>query len=246
VKILLTATVTPQVTWDLHIQDPRVRRREYVESLRRWVSEASVLGATVVMIENSGEDLERLAVDALDEVPDSLRLVQAPPPSQADVDRGKGSAEAAMMDQFCETFYDDPAELWFKCTGRLFVRNLARCMPVALPPNPIIARVAMNLQQMDTRFFGSTTAIWRSHFTGAGVHVSDRDEVFLEKVLMRRVFTAMGGGANLVRFGAQPAFLGRSGTHADRVYDSPANRLKRLATNRLEDVLKGPLGRKHF
>jgi hypothetical protein len=246
VKILLTASVTPQVTWDLHIQDPLIRRRQYVESLRRWVPAAYRLGASVVIIENSGEDLERLTVDAVGEVPDRVRLVNAPSPSSVEIDRGKGSAEAAMMDQFCEMTYDDPAEIWFKCTGRLFVKNIDRCIPGALPPNPIMARVAMNLQQIDTRFFGTTAAIWRAHFTGVGVHVNDRQQVFIERVLMRRVCTALGEGANLVRFGAQPAFFGRSATHADRVYDSPINQLKRLAMNLLEDVIKGPLGGKYF
>jgi hypothetical protein len=99
---------------------------------------------------------------------------------------------------------------------------------------------------MDTRFFGSSAGIWHDYFTGAGVHVRDRDEVFIEKVLMRRTLTAMGEGAQLLRFAAQPAFLGRSGTHADRVYDSLRSRLKRLGTNQLEKMLRGPLSGKQY
>jgi hypothetical protein len=246
VKILLTATVTPQVTWDLHIADPAVRRHQYVESLRRWVPTAARHGATLVVVENSGEDLTVLACEAVGSVPDELILVNAPPPTPRDVERGKGAAEAAMMDLFSETFFGDPDEAWYKVTGRLFVKNFARCVPTALPPDSVVARVSMNLRHMDTRFFGATAGLWRSHFTGAGVDVDDRREVFLEKVLMRRVLSAMGQGANLLRFGAQPAWYGRSGTHADRVYDSMPNRVKRLATNQLENLLKGPLRGKQY
>ncbi|SFT33946.1 hypothetical protein SAMN05660657_00199 [Geodermatophilus amargosae] len=245
-RILLTATVTPQVTWDLHIQDPEVRRRQYVESLRRWVPTAAAYGATLVLVENSGEDLERLAHDAVGEVPRHVRFLPAPAPSSDDVERGKGAAEAAMLDLFSGSSADDDDAVWYKVTGRLFVRNFARCVPDGLPPDSIVARAAMDLRQMDTRFFGATAGFWRGHLTGAGVHVDDRAEFFLEKVLMRRVLTAMGQGAELLRFGAQPAWYGRSGTHADRVYDSLPNRAKRLATNQLESLLKGPLRGKQY
>ena len=244
-KILLTATVTPQIVADLYIRDPIERRHHYRESLRRWMPVAARHGATLVLVENSGEDLERLAHDAVGETPKLLHLVQAPPPSVQDVHRGKGAAEAAMMDLFSEMFLDDPREPWYKVTGRLFVKNFSQCIP-ALPSRSVVARVAMDLQQMDTRFFGATAGLWQRYFTGAGEHVYDPNDMFLEKVLMRRTLTAMGDGARLLRFGAQPAFMGRSGTHADRVYDSMGARLKRLGTNPLESMLKGPLKRKQF
>jgi hypothetical protein len=246
VKILLTATVTPQVLEDLHIRDPAERRRQYRESLRRWIPIAAKHSAMLVLVENSGEDLARLAHGALGEVPDLLRLVQAPAPSPHDVDRGKGAAEAAMMDLFCDQFLDDPTETWYKVTGRLFVKNFSRCIPELLPPNSAVARVAMNFRQMDTRFFGASAGLWKEHFTGAGVHVRDRDDIFIEKILMRRMLAAMADGAQLLRFDAQPAFAGRSGTHADRVYDSLSSRVKRLGTGPLERLLKGPLSGKQY
>ncbi|MGY1735353.1 hypothetical protein [Geodermatophilus sp. SYSU D00684] len=245
-KILLTATVTPQVTWDLHIQDPAVRRGQYVEALRRWVPTADAHGAVLVLVENSGEDLTRLARDAVGAVPGHLRLVEAPLPDPADVARGKGATEAAMMDLFCEDFFGDPDETWYKVTGRLFVRNFARCVPGPLPPDSVVARIAVNLGHMDTRFFGATAGLWRDHFRDAGRHVDDRSDVFIERVLVRRVLTALGEGAQLLRFGAQPAWYGRSGTHADRVYDSLPNRVKRLVTNQVENLLKGPLQGKQY
>lgn len=245
-KILLTATVTPQVTWDLYIRDPAVRRGQYLEALKRWVPTADRHGATLVLVENSGEDLARLARDAVGTAPGHLCLVNAPEPDPADVSRGKGATEAAMMDLFCDDFFDDPDETWYKATGRLYVRNFDRCVPAHLPPPSVVARVAMNLRQMDTRFFGATAGLWHAHFRGLGRHVYDRDEVFIEKVLLRQVFTALGEGAQLLRFGAQPAWYGRSGTHVDRVYDSVPNRLKRLATNQLESLLRGPLKGKQY
>lgn len=245
-KILLTATVTPQVLADLYIRDPAVRRRHYLESLRRWLPVAARHGATLVLAENSGEDLTRLAREAVGDVPSMLRLLNVPPPSTHEISRGKGAAEAAMMDIFCAKFFDDPDEAWYKVTGRLFVKNFSKCVPDHLPPNSAVARVAMNLQQMDTRFFGATAGLWHSHFTGAGSSVRDVDDVFIEKVIMRRMLTAMGEGAQLLRFGAQPAFVGRSGTHPDRVYDSFRSKAKRLGTNQLESLLKGPLRRKQY
>lgn len=245
-KILLTATVKPQAVQDLYLKDPAERRLQYQESLRRWVPVAAERRATLVLIENSGEDLSRLARDAVGGLPDFVRLVEAPAPSNEDVQRGKGATEAAMMDLFCDLFFDDPAEAWYKVTGRLFVKNFSRSIPRDLPGEAAVARVALDYRQMDTRFFGAAAGLWRTYFTGAGVHVLDRDDVFIEKVLMRRMCTALGEGARLFRFNAPPAFAGRSGTHRDRVYDSPAARLKRLATGPLEALLKGPLSGKQY
>lgn len=245
-KILLTATVTPQVTMDLHLRDPGLRRQQYVESLRRWVPMAARHGAILVLVENSGADLERLAFDAVGGVPDHLRLLSAEQPAAEYVSRGKGAPEALMMDRFCETFFEDPAEPWYKCTGRLFVKNFSRCIPAALQPNAIVARMTLSLHIMDTRFFGASAGIWRGHFTDAAGGVSDPDDVPIEKVLLRRTFAAMGEGADLRRFLAQPAFLGQSGTHAGRVYDSPGRKLKRIVGNQVENALRGPLRRKQF
>src|SRR5690349_20767079 len=116
-KVLLTASVTPQVTRSLHIKDAAERRRHYIESLRIWVPITAKHRATLVFLENSGEDLAALARDAVGSIPDHLRLINAQPPSEADVERGKGSAEAALMDEFAETMFEEPDELWYKCTG---------------------------------------------------------------------------------------------------------------------------------
>jgi hypothetical protein len=151
-----------------------------------------------------------------------------------------------MMDHFCEAFFEDPDEPWYKCTGRLFVKNYSRCIPTVLAPNAIVARMTLSLHIMDTRFFGAAAGIWRGHFTDAAPAVSDPDDVPIEKVLLRRTFAAMGEGAALIRFAAQPAFLGQSGTHAGRVYDSPSRRIKRLVGNQVENALRGPLRRKQF
>ena len=245
-KILLTATVTPQVTWDLHITDPGVRREQYLRSLRAWLPVATRHGAEVVFVENSGTDLDGLAREALGAVPENLRLVRTSPPAPADIERGKGAAEAAMIDEFAASFFEDPNELWLKCTGRLSVRNFEKCLPAHVPSRAIVGRVKMNFSQLDTRFVGATADVWRRYFVGCGPLVNDRAELFLEKALMRRTLAAMSDGVSLIRFGAQPAFRGRSATHVDRRYDSLRSRIKRLGANRLEDTLKGRLAGKYY
>lgn len=245
-KVLLTATVTPTVVGHLHISDPATRRRHYLGSLRRWVPLAAHLGAELVLVENSGEDLASLTKDALGEIPQHVLLLPAELPAPELVQRGKGATEAAMMDLFCDRFFDDPAEVWFKCTGRLFVSNFCECVPAPLPPHALAARLSLRLDYLDSRFFGATAQLWRTHFTGAGAEVWEPDDFPIEKVLARRTLTALGQGARLVRFATQPAIVGRSGTHARRTYNSPVRSIKRLATNQLENLLKGPLKGKMY
>ncbi len=246
-KILLTATVTPQAMRVLHLRDPAERREQYMESLRHWMPIARRHSATVVLYENSGEDLDALARNALGSVPEDLHLRPAPVPDAALVALGKGATEAAMMDDFAATYRDDPpGEVWVKCTGRLVVRNFDRCLPPSVPPCAFSARLSMDLGHMDTRFFAATAAAWRDHLVGAGAEVDGARDVLLEHVLARRVLTGLGAGATLLRLRAQPDVLGRSGSHAERRYDSARSRLQRLAAERIEWALRGPLKGKHF
>ncbi|MGY1635493.1 hypothetical protein ACI78V_02425 [Geodermatophilus sp. SYSU D00742] len=231
----------------LHLRDPAERREQYVESLRHWMPIARAHGATVVLYENSGEDLEQLARDAFGSLPEDLHLRPVPVPDPSLVALGKGATEAAMMDQFAATYRGDAGEeVWVKCTGRLVVRNFGRCLPLTLPPCSFAARLAMSLDHMDTRFFAATAAAWRDYLTGAGSEVDGPGGVLLEHVLARRVLTGLGDGATLVRLRAQPDVLGRSGSHAERRYDSARSRLQRLVAEGIEWTLRGPLKDKHF
>jgi hypothetical protein len=248
VKILLTATVRPQpLPGPLDLRDPAIRRQQYVEGLRRWVPLAAENGGTVVFFENNGEDLDALARDAFGPTkPANLELVNARSPAPEVVARGKGGTEAAMMDEFCERFYDDPDEVWYKCTGRLFVKNFAQCTPDAVPPHSLIARLSLQLTHMDARIFGATADAWRRYFTGAGEDVDDAQGKFLEHSLAKRLLRGLSEDAHLVRFRAQPELLGRSGSYSGRQYDSARSRAKRTGANLLEHGLRGPLRRKHF
>jgi hypothetical protein len=248
VKILLTATVTPQpLPGPLDLRDPAIRRQQYIEGLRQWVALAAENGGSVVFFENNGEDLAALARDAFGPTtPANLELINARPSAPEDLARGKGATEAAMMDEFCERFYDDPDEVWYKCTGRLFVKNFARCTPDAVPPNSFIARLSLELTHMDARIFGATANAWRQYFTGAGEAVEDAKGMFIEHVLAKRLLRGLSEDAHLVRFRAQPQLIGRSGSYSGRQYDSPRSRAKRAGANLLERGLRGPLRRKHF
>jgi hypothetical protein len=248
VKILLTATVTPQpMPGLLDLRDPAIRRQQYIEGLRRWVPLAAENGGTIVFFENNGEDLDALARDAFGPTrPGNLELINARPSAPEDLARGKGATETAMMDEFCERFYDDPDEVWYKCTGRLFVKNFARCIPDAVPPNSLIARLSLDLTHMDTRIFGATADAWRRYFTGTGKDVEPAKGELIEQALAKRVLRGLSEDAHLVRFRAQPELIGRSGSHPGRQYDSPRNRAKRAGANLLERGLRGPLRRKHF
>ncbi len=97
-----------------------------------------------------------LARNAVGAIPADLHLINAEPPSDEDVERGKDAAEAAMMDEFAETMFGDPDELWYKCTGRLSVRNFDKSIPGRILSTTIVGRTRVNMLQMDTRSFGAT------------------------------------------------------------------------------------------
>ncbi len=245
-RILLTATITPNAGRIPHVSDPDERREEYAARLRQWSEFAERHGATVVLYENSGADLGSLVVTALGSAPDHVRLHPAAPPHPATAARGKGAAEAAMMDAFADDYADDPAgEVWVKCTGRLFVRNADRCLPRLTDPG-LAVRLSLDLAHADSRFFATTAGVWRSHLVGVGDHTDSAQGIYLEHAVARRTLAAVADGASLTRFRTQPDFLGRSGTFANRRYDSTSSRVKRWGAEGLERALRGPLKGKHF
>lgn len=237
--LLLTATVRPHAGVTLAVSDARVRRLQYARALVQWTQSPTATDAELVVVENSGEDLERLVRDALPiSSARSPRRISAPPP-EALVVRGKGAAEAAMID-YAVSRLDDLADddILFKITGRLFIRNAQRVIPLQQGSRQIVMRASLDWTYADTRFLGASGDIWRECFDAMDAEVDESRGIFLEHVVARRSYVAASSGAATVRrFAGRPHFVGLGGTGGHN-YGGPRAFWQRLTRAPLEAFLR--------
>jgi len=220
------------------VADEDVRRQHYVGALARWLA-CPVQPSRIVLVENSGEDLERLAESARRGTQSELPiLISAPSPGVA-IDRGKGAAEGAMIDYALSRLdlLEDEHHL-FKVTGRLYVRNVRRIIPPVRGPQEIILRGTLDGSSVDTRFFGASGDVWRRNMRGMQDEVEEADGVFIEHVVARRSLqAAWADGVVIRRFAGRPAFEGRAGTTGVE-YGGSLGMLRHLAFAPLEAFLR--------
>ena len=143
------------------VADESVRRRQYVDALARWLA-CPLQPSRIVLVENSGEDLERLAYSAARGTPSNPPILLSAPPPVGVIKRGKGAAEAEMIDYALSQLdlLEDQHHL-FKVTGRLYVRNIRRIIPRMRGRREIILRGTLDRSSVDTRFFGASGDVWR-------------------------------------------------------------------------------------
>ena len=244
--VLLTATITPGVP-GVMVQDPATRRSQYRLALDRWLRYGSRHDVDVVFVENSDEDLDALASGLPKGRARGLTLLSAPRPTIPVLARGKGAAEAEMIDYAVQALEGLQDSLLIKCTGRLFVSNLMRSVAgVDRSSSAMLLRRTLDWSYADTRCIAASGTVWASHLSGMSVDVCEPDGEYLEHALARRATLAHASGTVTVRpFSARPRLVGSSATTGHR-YDSALGDAQRLAALPLERLLRGPLRRKQY
>lgn len=204
--VILTAAVTPHPDFAVALNDPAQRSAQYQTAVANWGEFCENTGGKLVVIETTGADPQHV-------LPRGCRAeLIAYSPLAEDVARGKGAVEARAMDDYFE-HADLPGELTFyKCTGRLSVRNAAQVVQ-PLRVGEIAIRRRIDGLWVDTRFFGATCGVWKSHLTGMADQVCDQEDVHLEHVMARRVLLGLGrDDLRVKRLPAHPEWEGMSGT----------------------------------
>lgn len=245
-KVVLTGAITPQSNYRLHLVDPTERRAQYADALVAWGAWARRTGAEVWFVENSGADLAAFFSDAGVSDNPLMHSLSVGTPDAEDVARGKGAAEALMMDAFAEHNKASTEGVWVKATGRLFVSNAMDILPPLGAGEGVAARLSLDLQHMDTRFFAATPEFWMNNFQSVSADISEPDGIRIEHVLARRTLQGLGAGGELQRFTDQPRIVGTSGTWKGRNYGGIRSQVKRGVVSLLDRALRGPLANKHF
>ena len=236
--ILLTATVTPNVSSRLSVINPDLRLSQYQQALLSWQDALDPRLFELAVVETSGASESDLLA-ALSAKDRSRVRVLRHLPTASQIERGKGAIELAAVFSAIDSMPDLVAgSTLYKSTGRLNLLNSARILS---PLRPATVRVRMTADRSwaDTRIFGADLATWKMVFGGVDFQVDDRSNRYLEKVVASRVSSAAAlGDLQLSRFPRRPVFSGVSGSTGARYSSQSA-----IARGLIFDPIEGALAR---
>jgi hypothetical protein len=133
------------------------------------------------------------------------------------IGRGKGAIEmAAIQHAITESIGLDSGSTLYKCTGRLPLLNVARCIG-ELERGSVRARMTLDRSSADTRLIGATVQEWKNLLFNTAGLVDDAHGIYFERVVASRIASALAlGRCRLNRFPVRPIFGGISGTSGRR------------------------------
>lgn len=225
--VVLTATVIPHAGVQvLSLADPRERLNQYCASLSVWAQACRHMGFSLCLVDNSSE-LPARDREALEAAAAEAALGFFP---DLDPHPNKGVGEARLLDAAFTSGLLDGSSRIVKCTGRLFIANLAACFPDEPRSESLQVLLNSRLTAADSRVFGATTDVWKTYLLGLDTPQLDlsRGFVAFEQALARATLRALSDGVPLTRFPALPRWVGQSGGHGTD-YGSLRQRVKRSA-----------------
>jgi hypothetical protein len=214
--VLLTATVTPNVGDHLVVADPHLRLQQYQETAKHWYRALAGSGFHLAVVETSGAGKNDL-LSGLSRSERSSVAFHSYSPSPSEIGRGKGAIEmAAIQHAITESIGLDSGSTLYKCTGRLPLLNVARCIG-ELERGSVRARMTLDRSSADTRLIGATVQEWKNLLFNTAGLVDDAHGIYFERVVASRIASALAlGRCRLNRFPVRPIFGGISGTSGRR------------------------------
>jgi len=229
--LLLTATVAPGDTPDLRLRDPSQREGHYLDALARWCGALPPVWA-IVVAENSSWPPSRFT-----EVGERFgRRVDVLECADRGSREGKGVGEAGLLDDFAECELAQSCDWIFKCTGRLYVDNIDKCLPALDRGGGVCGAIVPSLNHMDSRFFGASRSVFHSYFTNMGNEIREDDGVFFEHIAARRMLSSLAAGNAFRPFETLPYIVGRSAS-LDASYHGGPVRIKGFLRERVRRMM---------
>lgn len=206
IPVLLTSAVRVSARHTT-LQDADERLRLTLDSIDLWRRTPGV--TAVVVCDGSGVDLSiHLPPTAHDMAPVECLAFQ----NDAELVRrkGKGFGEGQIVAHALRnSVHLSHAEVWGKCTGKLWVQNFSDCLKGYRGPVAFDIRGTFAVRSVDSRFYLVDAAFYRQHLARAHEQVDDDHGWYLEHSLLQAL-----GGLTLQRYVMvpPPCVVGVSGS----------------------------------
>ncbi len=244
----MTGTITPMAEAGGAVTrraDPAVRRADYENALRFYLSLPNGVLDGILFCENSGSDLSSFEEIATRENPNGIPVEFASTVSDCPPEYGKGHSEMLIMDRAYESHVKqaDPETRFWKVTGRLVFPNIARI--IARAPKAFDVYIDMRLvpsflsffgtdRWADTRLFAYTPRGYEEQFLGRRSLVGTPERKHLknshvvELMFFDHLYEASKTNPRIVpRMRTQPVIIG-VGAVSLKNYNDTASKAKNL------------------
>lgn len=208
--LLLTASVNPAAskTPFTHILDPKVRLAEYLQNIKKIIAEN--VFEKIVFCENTNYNYDYSQIVAFAK---SKNVTLEPLVFEGNYEKisqqGKGYGEGQIIKYaIMNSRLLMPDSVFYKLTGRIFVRNIASIVKKNKDKDIIFIKAQRKVKIVDARFFKTSVAFFKEHLLDEFVKVNDPEKHYLEMVYFEKLKNFNG----ISRFNEFPYFLGVSGS----------------------------------
>lgn len=229
--ILLTGTIDPQNMVFTKLNDPEIRKSQYLKSIKFWLQNFDL---PVVFVENSGNDLSAYFEEEL--YSGKLEMLSFYG-NNFDKTLGKGFGEMSCLEYaLVKSKSIKSNSLIFKITGRFKVLNFPNFYNFIrnAPELQLLLDFKYNLSFCDSRIFGFTPDFFFKYLSPYKEIINDTNGIFFEHILARAALNAIADNYIFYPFPSSPRIEGISGTFDQKYMSNFFMDLKARARYRMK------------
>ena len=234
--VILTCTVNTKMTNDMKRNNPTTRLNDYVQSITKWSDLSRKLGFNVLVVENSNA-IELLFKELHDLDNDKLVFAQVGEDFRSHLEGNSAGEFQILKDVLDYNLLQENIEFIWKVTGRLFVPNFKKLLPISTP-DFLVNRLYSPCHTIDTRIIGFSLSTFKRLFesnpifTTSKSSFSKKKSVFssMEAFVSQEILDSELQGFRIESMKSVPVYSGYAGTN-NKVIDTPKSKLKKYIAN---------------
>lgn len=214
--ILLTGTIAPKDVPFLARTDPKLRLRDYITSIFRWVADSPV--NKIIFCENSNYDYDfALLKDLANAYSKELEIIQFQGCNGAST-YGKSYGESKLINYALDNSkLLTSSKDFYKITGRLYIENIKQILQLH-ENNEIVFSRDKRGNSVDTRFFKVSKKFYSTVLFEVFNEINDNEGKSLEHVYHDKL---IHHGNKVTHLSKLPIYIGISGS-GGAVYSKPS------------------------
>lgn len=214
--ILLTASIDPTAsnTPLTQLTNPQVRLKQYLVNINRLIESKAF--DVIIFCENTNYSFDNaLLMEKAKSYNVHLEFLKFTGNYSKISELGKGYGEGEIIKHTLENSkYLNEDSVFYKLTGRVFVKNINRIVKKDGHKELIFIRAQRAVPIIDARFFKTSVKFFKENLIDAYKEVNDIKKNYLEMVY----FNKLKKINNIERFAEYPKFTGLSGSTGEK-YD---------------------------
>ena len=241
--LVMTATIVPAANAGVRRSDPRLRLEDYKQALRFWLQYPHAAADRILLLENSGADLEPLRAIARNENPRNKPVeILSIPGNEIPEHSNYGYTEMQLLDDgLAKSQLRRETTHMIKVTGRLTFPALGKALDLIANRTKVSLELMVECRKLgfprrgfdaSVQLFVCSHGFYDRVLRNSKSEMNSTDVRLLEHLIFRKVIPFRGKPGIYLRFPCNIDPVGFSGFKSIR-YNSPKNALIRAVREAL-------------